>query len=61
METSQSVVNLPIGLAGKRGVIQAAVVKGDAPLLVSRPALKRLGAAIDFSRDFSQLVLGKYF
>ena len=51
METSQSVVHLPIGLAGKRGMIQAAVVKGDAPLLVSRPALKRLGAAIDFSRD----------
>eukprot|EP00435_Cladocopium_sp_Y103_P024394 s443_g6.t1 len=51
VETSHTVVDLPIGLAGKRGILQAAVVKGTAPLLVSRPALKRLGASIDFSQD----------
>ena len=43
-ETSQKVVIMPIGLAGRFGNVQAAVVKGDAPLLLSRPALKRLGA-----------------
>eukprot|EP00435_Cladocopium_sp_Y103_P017847 s883_g4.t1 len=51
VETSQNMIDLPVGLAGKRGVLQAAVVRGSAPLLVSRPALKKLGAAIDFAND----------
>ena len=50
-ETSSKVVVMPVGLNGKFGTIQAAIVSGDAPLLLSRPALKRLGAQIDFQRD----------
>ena len=42
---------MPIGLAGRYGTIQAAIVRGDAPLLLSRPALKRLGAVLDFDKD----------
>lgn len=42
---------MPVTLAGKRGVITASVVRGHAPLLISRSALKRLGAALDFGSD----------
>ena len=59
VETSSRLVNLPIGLAGKKGIIQAAVVKGSAPLLVSRPALKRLGATINFAEDSLRLFHGQ--
>ena len=45
-ETSQKVVIMPIGLAGRFGNVQAAVVKGDAPLLLSRPALKTVGCKL---------------
>ena len=57
-ETSQKVVIMPIGLAGRFGNVQAAVVKGDAPLLLSRPALKRLGATLDFENDRVKLFSG---
>ena len=59
VETSNTVVELPLGLAGKKGILQAAVVKGAAPLLVSRPALKRLGASIDFAQDQLSLFKGR--
>eukprot|EP00435_Cladocopium_sp_Y103_P043787 s1055_g12.t1 len=51
METSHRVVAMPVTLAGRKGVIRASVVKGDAPLLVSRSALKKLGASLDFGKD----------
>ena len=57
-ETSQKVAIMPIGLAGRFGNVQAAVVKGDAPLLLSRPALKRLGATLDFENDRVKLFSG---
>eukprot|EP00435_Cladocopium_sp_Y103_P006224 s2324_g2.t1 len=50
-ETSHRTVIMPIGLAGRYGTVQAAIVKGEAPLLLSRPALKRLGAVLDFHND----------
>ena len=50
-ETTTSPVIMSVGLAGRFGTIQAAVVQGDAPLLLSRPALTRLGATIDFHAD----------
>ena len=42
LETSKTVVPMPVVLAGKRGVIRASVVRGQAPLLISRSALKTL-------------------
>ena len=42
---------MPIQLAGRRGIVRAAVIKGKAPLLMSRPALKKLGATMDFAAD----------
>ena len=51
VETSHYSVQMPVILANRRGVIRAAVIKGDAPLLVSRSALKSLGASLDFQKD----------
>ena len=50
-ETTTTTVIMPVGLAGRFGSVQAAVVRGDAPQLLSRPALKRLGATIDLHGD----------
>eukprot|EP00435_Cladocopium_sp_Y103_P020594 s2229_g5.t1 len=50
-EVSHRTVIMPIGLAGRYGTVQAAIVKGEAPLLLSRPALKRLGAVLNFHND----------
>lgn len=50
-EVSNRMVKLPICLAGRRGSIHAAVVKGQAPLLMSRVALKSLEAEMNFGKD----------
>ena len=50
-EVSTEVVPMPVFLAGRRGVISAAIVQGDAPLLISRTALRALQACIDFHKQ----------
>ena len=50
-ETSEAVVRMPVVIAGRQGLIKAAVVQGKAPLLISRPAMKSLQARIDFGGD----------
>ena len=50
-EVSHRLVEMPIHLAGKNGVVRAAVVKGKAPLLLSRTALKTMKAEMSFNRD----------
>ena len=55
VETSHFAIQMPVVLAGKRGVIRASIIRGDAPLLISRLALKRLGASLDFKRDCLQV------
>ena len=50
-ETSDTVMRLPVIIAGKTGTIKAAVVKGRAPLLISRGALQSLHAVIDFGAN----------
>eukprot|EP00435_Cladocopium_sp_Y103_P058196 s1061_g20.t1 len=47
-ETTSHVISMPVILAGKHGFIKAAIVRGSAPLLISRNALKTLKAQIDF-------------
>ena len=51
LETTEVSVPLPVHIGGKNGIIRAAVVKGDAPLLISRPALQSLEATIDLSKN----------
>ncbi|CAK9006252.1 unnamed protein product, partial [Durusdinium trenchii] len=48
-EVSQQAVQVPVVLGGRMGSIRAASVKGDAPLLISRAALQKLNAVINFS------------
>ena len=58
-ETSVASVTMPIQLAGKAGRVKAAIIKGDAPLLLSRPAMKSLQAEMDFHRDELRLFGGQ--
>ena len=51
LEVSNRVVEMPLHMAGRRGIVRAAVIRGRAPLLLSRPALKRLHARVDFNTD----------
>jgi hypothetical protein len=48
---SEKVVSLPIGIHGRHGTIEAAVIKGDAPLLLSRSAMNSLGAVMNFAEE----------
>eukprot|EP00435_Cladocopium_sp_Y103_P031858 s655_g8.t1 len=50
-ETSEISMRLPVYIAGRRGTIKAAVVKGNAPLLISRGALQTLRAIVDFGEN----------
>ena len=50
-ETSNMVIELPVCLAGRRGLVRAAIIQGTAPLLLSRPALKTLRARMNFETD----------
>ncbi|CAK9117483.1 unnamed protein product, partial [Durusdinium trenchii] len=49
-EVSSEVVPMPVNIAGRTGVIRAAVVQGRAPLLISRSALQKLKAVLDFDQ-----------
>eukprot|EP00435_Cladocopium_sp_Y103_P036191 s2735_g9.t1 len=50
VEKSMIAVKLPVGVAGKFGLIDAAVISGCAPLLIGRPTLEKLRAKIDFDQ-----------
>eukprot|EP00435_Cladocopium_sp_Y103_P065475 s772_g27.t1 len=54
-ELSTEVALLPCRLAGRKGVISAAIVQGQAPLLISRSALQTLKARLDFQNNQIQL------
>ena len=58
-EKSSEIVAMPICLAEKRGAVLAAVVQGDATLLLSRPAMKKLEAEMNFHTDELKLFNGK--
>ena len=47
-ETSSEVIPMPVRIAGRSGVIRAAIVQGRAPLLISRSALQKLKATLNF-------------
>ncbi|CAK9116539.1 unnamed protein product, partial [Durusdinium trenchii] len=51
LEVSSHMIDLPVFLAGRPGFVKAAIVKGSAPLLLSRPAMKTLGASMNFGED----------
>eukprot|EP00435_Cladocopium_sp_Y103_P057771 s2526_g20.t1 len=51
IERSQIAVKIPVGIAGRFGLIDAAVISGSAPLLIGRPTLEKLQAKIDFGES----------
>ena len=59
VETSTRSVNIPVCLAGKQGIVRAAIVQGSAPVLISRSALKSLKATLDFAKDELQIFEGR--
>ena len=54
-ELSEKVVSMPVIIHGQSGRIEAAVIKGKAPLLLSRNTLKSLGAKLDFVAETVEL------
>lgn len=50
-EVSHRAINMPVYIAGRKGIIKASIVRGNAPLLISRPALRALQAQVDFHKD----------
>ena len=49
VEQSDQVVKLRVGIAGELGSIRAAVIQGQAPLLLGRPTLEKLNINLDFA------------
>eukprot|EP00435_Cladocopium_sp_Y103_P051731 s413_g16.t1 len=47
-EVSKCVVDLTVGINGRLGHVEAAVIQGPAPLLLSRTTMRSLGATLDF-------------
>ena len=50
-EATEFVVKLDIGINGRRGSVEAAIIKGPAPLLLSRGTMKSLDAKLDFGGE----------
>ena len=50
-EVADVVATIPVGINGCNGKIDAAVIKGPAPLLLSRSTMKSLGAELSFAND----------
>ena len=49
---------IPVGIGGKTGLIEAAVIKGQAPLLLGRPTLQRLGMHLDLNEGVLSVLNG---
>ena len=56
VEKSEVAVKIPVGVAGKYGIIDAAVIAGNAPLLIGRPTLEKMQATIDFGEATLQFL-----
>ena len=48
VEDSYRAVKIPVGIGGRMGTIDAAIIKGQAPLLLGRPTLQKLKVVLDF-------------
>ncbi|CAE7581948.1 GIP, partial [Symbiodinium necroappetens] len=48
-EVSEQAVKIPVGIGGVHGIIDAAIIKGRAPLLLGRPTLEKLRVSLDFA------------
>ena len=48
VEHTDVLARIPVGIGKKTGLIEAAVIKGQAPLLLGRPTLQKLAMHLDF-------------
>ena len=51
VEKSSQVATLPVGVAQTFGTIDAAIIEGQAPLLLGRPTLVKMGVHLDFKHN----------
>lgn len=56
LERSDTAATIPVCIGGKLGSIDAAVIRGQAPLLLGRPTLKRLNVKLDFGASTLQFL-----
>ena len=57
-EDSSMMARIPVAIGGKTGVIDAAIIRGRAPLLLGRPTLERLDVVLNF-REGTITMLGE--
>ena len=48
VEHTDQLARISVGIGGKTGLIEAAVIKGQAPLLLGRPTVQIFGMHLDF-------------
>lgn len=48
VETASKAIKLPVGLNGRCGTVDAAIIAGQAPLLLGRPTLEKLNVQMNF-------------
>ena len=53
---SEVMANIPVPINGKTGLVQAAVIRGKAPLLLGRPTLEKLRMSINFANYTATLL-----
>ena len=58
IEQSEVTAMIPVGIGGKNGLIEAAIIKGQAPLLLGRPTLQKLGMHLDFKEGLLTVLDG---
>ena len=54
-ELSEKVARIPVAIQGKVGIIDAAVIAGQAPLLLGRPTMEKLNVCLNFERQTMKL------
>ena len=54
----KKVALIPVGLHGRDGLVEAAIISGDAPLLLSRSTMKSLEPVMDFSNETLSIMGG---
>ena len=55
-ELSEKVAKIPVAIQGKVGIIDAAVISGQAPLLLGRPTLEKLNVCLNFEKQTMKML-----
>ena len=55
-EVSNRAIQLPVCIGGRTGVVDAAIIAGQAPLLLGRPTLEKLRVCLNFVNKTMRLL-----